>query len=205
MTDTKRKPRNYSTVNSFLLTLLRDTVGKEYSVSNDSLEVLNSFCLYQVHQNTAASEKVLQQTSRRTMQYGDLKTALEMNLSSDDYKNVVNAMTNAVKKFTVSKQSMSGKDKKTQSVRAGLILPVGRIESFIKAQLAKRRIANDFYVALTAAIEYMCRMWATKAAEVTKKQGNKRIMPKHLQQSLPKSFFRNGQVPVLGHNAGLTL
>ncbi len=68
----------------------------------------------------------------------------------------------------------------TSSLRAGLVLPVGRLKRYLRQQQAAPRVSMGAAVYLTAVLEYLIAEVLEIAGERAKEQGRKRIIPRHI-------------------------
>ena len=75
--------------------------------------------------------------------------------------------------------------KTTQSTRAGLLFPVGRIGRYMRTK-GTFRVSIDAPVYLTAVMEFLCAEILEIAGESCKLLGKKRIKPQHIEISIRK-------------------
>ena len=72
----------------------------------------------------------------------------------------------------------------TRSSRAGLIFPVGRIASYIKAGNYAPQTSEKAAIAMSAILELLVRELLDVANRVAIKEGVKRINPSHIKSAL---------------------
>jgi histone H2A len=119
------------------------------------------------------------------------------------------------KKKTASSKPTKGKkgdtdkpEKLSQSKRAGLVLPVGRISRQLKRNKYSKRIGRGAPVAVTAIVENLIAEILELAGHVTKRDGKVRVVPKHINIAIRNdeeldrlfkhvSIFSGGVMPSL--------
>ena len=75
---------------------------------------------------------------------------------------------------------------KTQSSRAGLVFPVGRIGRYMRQNKYCSRVSIDAPVFIAAVLEYLCAELLEAVGEECKHEEKKRIQPRHFELAIRK-------------------
>ena len=120
-----------------------------------------------------------------TINESDIEIAVRLSLPGELATESIEAGKAAVLKFNESspakKDNVDGVTKLNRSVRAGLILPVGRISRCMKDKYGtKRRISALAPVYLAGVLEYLVSEILDLSSASTQNNKLKRITPRHL-------------------------
>ncbi len=69
----------------------------------------------------------------------------------------------------------------SQSVRAGISFPIGRIGRYMRSKKYSTRTGAGAPVFLGAVLEYLCAEVLESAGDVCKESGRSRIAPRHIE------------------------
>ena len=72
----------------------------------------------------------------------------------------------------------------TQTEKAGIIFPVGRLGRMLRDANYCPRVGSTAPVAMAAVIEYICQEIVELAGDYAKEGDRKRITPKHIQDAI---------------------
>jgi len=78
------------------------------------------------------------------------------------------------------------KKRTSRSSRAGLVLPISRVEKHLRKRRLTSRTSQGAPVYLTGAMEYVIETCLTRIVDAMMSDGRQRIMPKHVHQALAR-------------------
>jgi len=129
------------------------SLGSDKGISRDGVTLINDMMNDFLSEQVQAFKNIMKVTGRSTIQSADVLKEL----ARFDDGMMHEKITAIVKKF---RKSQGGKEGSpiSQSERAGLIFPAGKIRTLVKNEAGlKYRVAQDVGVAMAAAMEYLCK------------------------------------------------
>lgn len=84
---------------------------------------------------------------------------------------------------TSKKSAKSAKSGQTKSQKAGLLIPVARVEKAMRTN-GIRRISEESKVLLGAAVQFYLELFISNSIQEVDKKNKQRIMPEHIQLAI---------------------
>jgi len=117
---------------------------------------------------------------RKTIAAREVQTAVRLVFRGELAKHAVSEGTKAVTKFQASRAGGGGGRRSTDSVRAGLQFPVGRVRTLMKKLCGGRRIGRGAPVYLAATLEYLTAELLELGGNAARDNKKMRITTRHV-------------------------
>lgn len=161
-------------------------VHPDTGISNKAMAVMNSLVndMFLRIGNTAV--EVAEMVKKNSMTSREIQTAVRLILPGELAKHAVSEGTKAVTKYNASFYEGAGepggkKARQSQSSKAGLQFPVGRIRAHLKLKYSPRfRIGKSAPVYLAAVLEYLTAEVLELAGNAARDNKKSRIIPRHI-------------------------
>jgi len=171
---TKNPKRSYST---YIYKVLKQ-VHPDTGISNKAMAVMNDF-VFDIMKRIGEEARLLcEMFKRRTMTAREIQTSVRLCIRGELGKHAVSEGTKAVTKYSCSEGGGS------QSARAGLQFPVGRIKTFLKAHHYCDRIGRAAPVYLAATLEYLVAEILELGGNAARDNKKNRVTPRHIQLAI---------------------
>mmetsp|Transcript_17537 Transcript_17537/g.27112 ORF Transcript_17537/g.27112 Transcript_17537/m.27112 type:complete len:211 (+) Transcript_17537:16-648(+) len=169
-----RKNTSYST---YIYKVLKQ-VHPEMGISKFAMQVMGDYNSDTLYRITEEAREICMKDNKATLSSREIQTAVRLVLPGELSKHAVSEGTKAVTKFS-SNQGSKG----SQSVKAGLVFPVGRVKKYLKER-TKLRIGAGSAIYLAAVLEYMVAELLELSGNCARDNQKKRIIPRHVQLAL---------------------
>lgn len=207
MSAKQTKPRRASRESfaSYIYKVLKQ-VHADAGLSRKAMNVLDSMA-YQVMENLASEAgNICTKTKKQTIGAREIRFAVKTELTGELIKHATSesdkAVTNFIKAKEAEKKKKTDGKSKTNSSRAGLNFPVGRVSRILKKGHYAKRIGEHAGVALTAIMEYLMAEVLELSGNAARDNKKMRISTRHIllavknDEELIKLF--NGTIPQSG-------
>lgn len=164
---------------SYIYKVLKGVQRAELGMSKKAMSVMNS-CMTDLF-NRIAREAVdiLRKDKTATLTHRTIQSAACLVFPGELRDHAKSEIMKAVNRYATSKAGTKSKSK-SQSARAGLHFPVGRIARFLRGQGAER-VSAGAAVAMAAVLEYLCAEILELAGNQARDAKRHRILPQHIQ------------------------
>merc|ERR1711959_368272 len=179
----KRKARRTETFSIYIYRVLKQ-VHPDTGISKRSMSIMNSFTndIYDKVANEAS--KLVRYNKKHTLSSREVQTAVRLLLPGELAKHAVSEGTKAVTKFSSAMEDGPGSGPRmTQSVKAGLQFPVGRVRRILKER-TKNRLGAGAPIYLAAVLEYLSAEILELAGNASRDNKKVRIIPRHIQLAI---------------------
>lgn len=184
----RRRPRRKPTLpgimgakwNTYVYKVLKQ-VHPDTGISKQAMSLMDSFCNDIFERIADEAMQLAEVNQRKTLSSREIQTAVRLCLPGELAKHAVSEGTKAVTKFNASTMGGSGGGGKgrTQSFKAGLTFPVGRVKRILQEH-TKTRIGAGAPVYLAAVLEYMCAEVLELSGNAARDNKKVRIIPRHV-------------------------
>ena len=159
-------------------------IGKHVSkgdmgFSAETVNTLNTITYDLLKKIASEAQRLCVSSKRETLNEREIEKAATTILPGD-----MGEKAPAVIASVHAKWDAAGKSVRSQSARAGLILPIGRLTRMLKKGSYASRIGKHAGLALGAVLEQTLTDFCEAALTVLKKDKKKRLMPRHIQMVL---------------------
>ena len=124
------------------------------------------------------SSRLLRSKKLHTIDSRDIQSAVMIIIPGNLSKHAVSEATKAISKYM-----SPSKKEKSQSIKAGLIFPVGRIKTLIK-KISCNRISKNTPVYTAAVLEYLAAELLELAGNEARNQRKKRVQIEHINKTI---------------------
>jgi histone H2A len=143
---------------------------------------MNSFCM-DIFKRIARESLFLAEINKKTtVTSRDIQTAVRLILPGELARHAVSEGTKAVTKYIMGKPASGGRSS-SQSSRAGLVFPVGRIARMLKTTL-RIRVGGGAPVYLAAVMEYLCAEILELGGNAARDHKRIRMIPRHVMLAI---------------------
>jgi histone H3/H4 len=165
----KRKERSYKTY--IYKTLKGDkknniagVMNSKRGISGKAMSALNTIVFETERMIASEVHNIKTQKGTKTVSVQDIKTSVRLNFPSELSKHAVAEATKAVTKLTAAREKTSSPSQKTNkprakpvsnSVRAGLVFPIGRVQGRLRKVHGFKRVSLKASAYLAAVLEYI--------------------------------------------------
>mmetsp|Transcript_39964 Transcript_39964/g.63171 ORF Transcript_39964/g.63171 Transcript_39964/m.63171 type:complete len:220 (-) Transcript_39964:62-721(-) len=168
------KQRNFRVYSYRVLKQVHPDTG----ISADGMTVVNDYVNDVFNKVMQHAEELCEINRKGTLTSREIQTGVRLSLPGELAKHAVSEGTKAVTKFHASEGS-SGRKGCSQSVKAGLQFPVGRIATLMK-HVFSGRVGKGAPVYLAAVMEYMVAEVLELAGNAARDNKKARIIPRHI-------------------------
>lgn len=176
-----RKPRQES-----FTTYIRKVGGKvsdKAGFSADAMKELNVLTYHIFDKIAQEAATVCKNFKRQTIGHKDIIKGAEAVLHEDLSKTIHQPVEDALAEI----EKNADKKSRSQSLRAGLIFPIGRVTRMLKKGQFASRIGKHAGLAMAAILEHLMHVICEHVVQVLHKDKKKRIMPRHVQLTLDET------------------
>ena len=153
-------------------------VHPELGITTEALNEVNLLCHIFAERIVNEATDLSKMNSKKTIGAREIQTAVRTCLPGELTKHAVSEGTKAHTRYSTMMNNGNGRG--SRSKKAGLVFPVGRIETLIRHHSGVERVSGTAAVYLAAVLEYL-------AAEILELSGNaaldnkkKRVTTRHL-------------------------
>eukprot|EP01084_Bolivina_argentea_P260880 440695_1 len=179
----RRKSRiRHETYNIYIYKVIKQ-VHPEMGVSKKAMQCLNSFVIDMFTRIANEASNLVCINNKNTLDSRCIQSATQLCVPGELAKHGTSEGTKAVCKFHASIEGKSVGEKrvrKSQSQRAGLQFPVGRMARHLKEGKYAQRIGGGAPVYLAAVLEYFTAELVELAGNAAKDNKRQRIIPRHI-------------------------
>lgn len=183
------KKRNYDRYSTYIHRLLKQ-INQETKINRDAMTNLNSAVKDIMNRICKESKNLLDLSKHKTLSLADASTAvdlvLENELSQFARKQGDKALTKYRSSVSGAKTEGESKDKKeSKQARAGLVLPVSRVKTYLKEKCGiSGKIQTEVPIYVTAVVEYLISEVLELSSLASVSEKKKTISPKHIRIAL---------------------
>jgi histone H3/H4 len=157
----RKKTKDFTGFDTFISKVLK-TIHPGSGMSGGAMSNINFIIKGLATELSDSAKKLVESNGKKTINESAIKNVLSLKFPGELCKHAKSEAEKALKKYIASKAGVA--ERTRAETRAGLILPVARIEKFMKAKKGFR-VSETSSVALTAVIEYI-------VAEILELSGN---------------------------------
>lgn len=147
-------------------------------MSSDAVKTLDSMSKDMINSIAQETKQVLRKSGKKQLGQREVETVVGQTLRGDLRKDTLAKLKAAVARHAEKKEEGG-----SQSVRAGLVYPVGRIHSYLKAERIGTSVKPAAAVAIAASVESVINN-VLVAADEKRAKGVKRITPHHIKLAI---------------------
>jgi histone H2A len=183
----RRAPRKKNSVSfhTYVYKVLKQ-VHPDTGMSKQTSAIMDSFCL-DIFKRVAREAMFLAEINKKTtITSREIQTAVRLILPGELAKHAVSEGTKAVTKYNMGgagygsgPSAKKGGGAVSQSMKAGLQFPVGRVSRMLK-KFTKVRIGAGAPVYLSAVMEYLCAEILELSGNAARDNKKCRIVPRHV-------------------------
>eukprot|EP01084_Bolivina_argentea_P313602 543088_1 len=176
------------TYNVYLYKILKQ-VYPTLGMSKQAMAIMDSYIKDMFERIATESANLAQINHKTTIDARCIQTATTLQFPQELAKHAIAEGIKAINKYTANISSDGGtggkkKKRKSQSERAGLKFPVGRIARYLKEGNYASRISGGAALYLAAVLEYLAAELMEKAGYATKDNKKARIIPRHIMLAI---------------------
>jgi len=172
----RRKRKTTAPFTTYIYKVLKQ-VHPDTGISNNAMAQMNDFCLDLFRRISKEAAFLAEMTKKNSITSREIQTAIRVLLPGELAKHGVSEGTKAVTKF--NSNSSESVAKTTQSARAGLVFPVGRLKRLLQEQ-TRMRIGAGAPVYLGAVLEYLSAEILELSGNAARDNKKVRIIPRHI-------------------------
>jgi histone H3/H4 len=193
--------KNYDSFGTFIYRVLTQVSGpvgvdnKKIGITKISVDIVDTFLQEMLYRIVTEATSLARYNKRATISCREIQTAVALEFTDEITKHCVSEGTKAIAKATRSNaeaavraagpdaKKKNGKEE-SQSKKAGLTFPVGRIKRHMKVMRCSARLTASAPIYLAAVLEYLCAEVLEIAVYETEKHKHLRITPRHLNDAI---------------------
>eukprot|EP01083_Nonionella_stella_P277667 943964_1 len=172
----RKKPETY---NIYLYKVLKQ-VHPALGMSKQAMRIMDCFVRDMFERFVYEAVNVTNMNSKTTLDARAIQTAVQLQLPTELAKHAIAEGTKAVSRYHANLDDKKKTKRQTQSTRAGVQFPIGRIARYLKEGEYCGRISGGSPVYLAAVLEYLAAELLELAGNVASDNKKHRIIPRHI-------------------------
>lgn len=181
-TAAKRRTRRKESWSLYVYGVLK-VVHPDLAISGKAMAVVNSIVNEQFDSLCRLAGDLVRASGRQTLKARDLQYAIRLSLPGALLKHAMDDGDRAVQAYNAQCAGTKARAV-TQSCRAGLQFPVGRVHRLLRARRVSARVGADAAVFIAAVLEYLCAELLELAGNAAKQHRRQRINNRALQLAI---------------------
>lgn len=118
---------------------------------------------------------------KKTLDQRDIKLAVQLECKGTLTKHTISEITRATTAYATNDTEENKPKKMSNSKKAGLVFPIGRIHNVIRDRHVTERVSKTAAIAMAAALEYLVTEVIEVAIEELKRTKHKRVTLRHIK------------------------
>ena len=177
------RQRNNTSFCTYIYKVLKQ-VHPDTGISKKAMVVMDSFVHDMLIKISEEARELALTSGKTTITAREIQTSVRLILPGELAKHAVSEGTKAVTKFSSIMEDGPGSGPRmTQSVKAGLQFPVGRVRRILKER-TKNRMGAGAPIYLAAVLEYLSAEILELAGNASRDNKKVRIIPRHIQLAI---------------------
>ncbi len=182
-----KKTKRHETFSTYNYRLIR-TINGNIGIAQTAMNVLNEITNDLFVRLATESANLARINKRTTLGSAEIRTSTALLIPGELGANAISSAAVVVEAYLAAvAPDTTGATKNgpvNRSSRAGLTLPVGRIERYLRKQGFAKRVSKSCPVFLTAVLEYVVMDLISNAIKVAVAAKKQRITPRHIMQTI---------------------